>query len=310
MLGIDIGSTAVRVARAQRTAQGVQIAAVAVREIPSGTDLEKLDAPHLAAILEDAATELKTRDRRCVCAIGEPDALLRPASFPAMRFYERERAAKFEAAKYTLHAPAGSIVRIHPAAGNGWVLGIARTEAVTRRSRLLRSAGLRPVAIDHESCALLRAFPSYDAILDVGERRTCLHVRSNSAPRTHVVRAGGADVTSAIQHDIGLDGHAAEKRKRILGTAGAGEAARAQLVTSIVQLLARVPSAHERTVAITGNGARLCGLAEEIANASGFAVELAVPPAIREPFYPLDVASAAAPDWALAAGLALWLEAA
>lgn len=306
MIGIDIGSTGVRAARARAAGRLLQIECVAAREFGSVQDIETMDVAHLAAIVEDAVRELKTRERRCVCAIGEPDAVLRPARFPKMRTAERERAARFEAAKHTA-ASGETVVRIHTAGPGEWALGIARPESVSARARVLRQAGLKPAAIDHESYALLRAFPDFDAVLDVGEERSCLHVRSTGVPLTYLAHVGGADVTAGIERDIGLDRRTAEKRKRILGTAGAGEASRDRLVTELASLLKRLNHAH---VALTGNGSRLCGLAEDLSRIAGAQVEVAVPPSLRDPFYPPDVAAAAAPDWSLACGLALWFAAA
>lgn len=306
MIGIDIGSTGIRAAYARSAPEGTRIHCVAAREFGAIQDVQKMDVEHLAAILEDTVRELKTRERRCVCAIGEPDAVLRPARFPDMRPAERERAARFEAAKYAADTEK-AVVRIHAAAPGHWALGIARPESVTARARVLREAGLRPAAIDHESYALLRAFPDFDAVLDVGEVRSCLHVRTAGVPLTYLAQIGGSEITAGIERDIGIDRRSAEKRKRILGTAGAGEASRERLISELAGLVKRLDRAH---VALTGNGSRLCGLAEDLSRAAAARVEVAVPPSLRDPSYPPDVAAAAAPEWALACGLALWFAAA
>ncbi|HET7813417.1 MAG TPA: pilus assembly protein PilM [Candidatus Baltobacteraceae bacterium] len=307
MIGIDIGSTGVRAAYARPGNSGAQIHCVAAREFGGRQTIETADIAHLAAIVEDTVRELKTRERRCVCAVGEPDAILRAARFPNMRQGERERAARFEAAKHAGDAE-HSVVRIHAAAAGGWTLGIARPESVKTRARVLREAGLRPAAVDHESYAFLRAFPQFDAVLDVGEQRSCLHVRTATVPLTYLAQTGGSQITAGIERDIGLDRRTAEKRKRILGTAGAGESSREHLVAELSTLLRRL--SRPGHVALTGNGARLCGLAEDLNRSCASQVEVAVPPSLRDPYYPPDVAAAAAPEWALACGLALWFTAA
>ncbi|HTA38341.1 MAG TPA: hypothetical protein VK760_04670, partial [Candidatus Acidoferrales bacterium] len=61
-----------------------------------------------------------------------------------------------------------------------------------------------------------------------------------------------------------------------------------------------------RRVAMTGNGARLCGFAAELESATQAIVEVPVSELLQGGPYPDDVVRAAAPDWALAAALASW----
>ncbi|HKE36289.1 MAG TPA: hypothetical protein VKB39_02600, partial [Candidatus Baltobacteraceae bacterium] len=59
-------------------------------------------------------------------------------------------------------------------------------------------------------------------------------------------------------------------------------------------------------LAMTGNGARLPGLAEALEATTGAMVDVPVSDLLRVPAYPDDVARSAAPDWTLAASLAAW----
>lgn len=310
-LGIDIGTTRLRVVEAEATAQGQRIRAVAVREISGGRSSSGAleDPSYVAALIEDALMELGTKQRRCVCAIGEPDALLRPLKFPKMTSLERERAARFEAQRFIEYPVDEAVVRIHPVdrTAGVWTLGIARASAILTRIAALRAAGLRPLAMDHEACALGRVLPGFDAIVDVGHQRTSMHVRTGQTPVTLQAYNGGADVTRAIERELSLDTQTAEKRKRILGTAGAGERARAALTADIASLIqnARATYAISR-VALVGNAARLAGVAADLESATGALCELPVSDALRGRNYPEDVIRSSAPDWTLAAGLTLW----
>ncbi len=60
-LGIDIGSTRIRVAHAIATAGGPQLRAVVVREIPTGAGLSDAacDIHYTGALIEDAVLELE-----------------------------------------------------------------------------------------------------------------------------------------------------------------------------------------------------------------------------------------------------------
>lgn len=310
-LGIDIGTTRVRVVETEPYARRTRVRAVAAREVSSGSSSSGAleDPEYVAALIEDALAELGTRERRCVCAIGEPDALLRTLKFPKMTSLERERSARFEAQRYIEYPAEEAVIRIHPIdpASGAWALGIARSSAIVTRMAALRAAGLKPVAMDHEACALARALPGFDAIVDVGHQRTSLHIITKQTPVTLQAYNGGADVTRAIERELSVDAQTAEKRKRILGTAGAGERARAALTSDVAALIhhARNTQAISR-VALVGNAARLAGIAADLESTTGALCEMPVSDALRGEYYPEDVIRSSAPDWTLAAGLALW----
>jgi type IV pilus assembly protein PilM len=313
-LGIDLGSSRIRVASAiAAQGAGSEIVGVASREAPEGAMREGaiVDADTVAAVIDDLRRELRTPHRRCVLSLPASVAALRIVRFPKMSDSERRSAARFESERI---APWNSkevatVVRAHWVnAREGLVaVGVAREEAVRSRTACVRRAGLSVVGIDHDACALRRAFPFADAVLDVGHRSSTLHAFSHSGPISVTVPAGGHEVTAGICRDLGIESFAAERRKRILGTAGAGETARdafAALVATAVQRV-REKSAVRR-LAMTGNGARLAGLAAAIEAATAAVVDVPVSDLLRGSAYPDDVTRSAAPDWTLAASLCAW----
>ena len=302
-LGVDIGTVRTRIALAERDAAGrPRLVAVATR--PTGDDA--------AAAIAAARSELRTRERRCVLALAAPDALLRRASFPTMGRSERERAARFEAARFIAYPPHEATVRL-AAAGGGYVLGIARSAALERRTAAARRAGLRPIAVDDAAFALARAFPYADAIVDAGASATRLVVPGEPVPAVRHLPIGGAAITAAIVASLGLHEAAAEARKQSIGLAGAGEHARDALVEELTGLLVEQRAASRaeiRTIALAGNGARLAGLGAALERAVAIPVRLAALAADACDGLPADVVRAASPDWGLAYGLALWGDAA
>ena len=308
-LGVDVGATRVRVLEARMTAAGPRVHAVATRNLIPGASSSGgiSDTAHVAAMVRESLEELRTKERRCVCSIGEPDAVIRALSLPRMTAFERLRAARFEAERHVEYSVDQAVVQVHANGSGGWTLGVARSSAVETRTAALRAAGLRPVAMDHESLALLRAFPEFDAVLDVGYQRASLHAGRADSPVTFQVFSGGADVTRGIRSDLDIDDASAEKRKRILGTAGAGERARRLLTADIAALIrsGREAQPIER-IAIVGNSARLNGLAFDLERATEARCETAISHLLRSESYPDDVLRSCAPDWALAGGLALW----
>lgn len=313
-LGVDLGSSRVRIAQSERVNGALRLARMATRDLPDGAvTAEAIAEPELlAAVIEDAYAEVGTRERRCVMSIGAEIAALRIVRFPPMHESERRRAARFEAeriAPWDIGA-VPTVVRAHPVDRGEHVygVGVARAAALAARNACIAASGLRPIAADYDACALQRAFPKYDAVLDVGLRRTALHVFASTGPLTLILPSGGADMTRAIASDLGIEIAAAERRKCLLGSAGAGLAGRDAFVESVRSALAtareRVPGL--RRVAATGNGSRLGALLETIESVCDVRVELPLSESMEGATYPHDVLRACAQDWTLAASLSGW----
>jgi Tfp pilus assembly PilM family ATPase len=299
-LGVDVGAVRTRVALLERDLSGtLRLVAVATR--PTGPD------PGTA--IAAACAELATRERRCVLALGPPDAVVRSAAFPVMRRAERVRAARFEASRFVSYPLHEAAVRVHAGAGERCIVGVARRSALDARVLGAQRARLRPIAVDDTAFALMRAFPYADAIVDVGERATVLVLPHDPLPAVHLFPAGGRTFTDAVVASLGVDDATAEQRKRTVGLAGAGDHARDALVEQLATALIEYRSTartEPRAIALAGNGARLAGFAEALERAVAIPVRLGALPEDVSRALPPDVVRAASPDWALAYGLALW----
>jgi len=311
-IGVDLGTTRVRLVAAETDRAGrTKIAAAVARDLPDGALVENaiVEPDLVATVLEEAFRELGFRQRRCAMSLPCSAAAIRLMRLPGMGWTERKRCARFEAERFSPWdaSEIPSIVRVRALDARARVhaIGIARTDAVAARTVCAKKAGLRLASIDHDACALARAFPYADAVLDVGYLQTTLHAVTPSAVLSEPIPLGGSHVTRAIAIDLAIDGDAAEKRKRILGTAGAGDGAVQDLAAQVGVHVGRLRNLTPiRRVALTGNGARLPGLAEAIAAAAGVVAELQVSDVLRDGAYPNDVVRSAAPDWTLAAALA------
>jgi Tfp pilus assembly PilM family ATPase len=299
-LGVDVGAARTRVALVERDADAT-VRLIAVATAATGTDP--------ARAIANAVAELATRERRCVLALGAPATQLRVVAFPSLSRRERERAARFEAARTIAYPVADAAVRLVPVDATRCVLAIAPQRAIDERAALARAAGLRLVAIDDAALALLRCVRDDTAILDIGAAGSILIVADDPVPRAHVLPVGGATFTEAIARALALDAGAAERRKRTIGPAGAGESTCDGFVAALATALSSARAnarSHVRRLALCGNGSRLIGLAAGIEAVLAMPVEPLDLGAAVSTTIPPDVVRAAAPDWALAYGLALW----
>jgi Tfp pilus assembly PilM family ATPase len=306
-LGIDLGTTRVRVALSELTLERkARLRAIASRDLPDPAWSKGGKALDFAAmILEQLVREMGLRTRTCVTALGSPDTTLRTVQFPKMSWLERRKAARFEIQREAT----GSVVRLHPLDRRAGIFAVASVQpsSVRGHTELLRKAGLRLVGIDHDAFALHRALPEFDAIADVGYETIRLHAFLDKSAVSWSVKSGGNGVTGAIAADLAIDSASAERRKRILGTAGAGAAAFGALVRELGALVDRAIG-HRKLdrLAVVGNGARLPGFSEEVADRTGVSVEFPVSRLLRAGGFAEDVLLAASSDWTLAAALSEW----
>jgi len=300
-LGIDIGQRRVRVALLQREPEGgTKLVAVAARDHES----DALGA------LRAALDELQTSERRCVLALAPPDALLCLADLPAMSPWERVCAARFEAARFIDYPIAEATVSMVRTSTQGrWAIGIVRRAALTESLTAAKGAGLRVLAVDDTAFALRRAQPDAGGIIDIGEDATRLTLFGGTIPYVARIPIGGRHLTEAIAQSLGLDGPAAEARKRRIGFAGAGDVQRDALIAALDEAFADARAGgytDVRRIVLCGNGSRVPGFDVAIERATGHAVHPATLPPNVSDTLPPDVLRAAAPDWAVAYGLSLW----
>jgi Tfp pilus assembly PilM family ATPase len=301
-LGIDAGTSRIRVALTELDASD-KPALVAVATRPAGANLGEAIA--------SAVAELKTRERRCVFGIGEPHAILKLATLPKMTRGERERAARFEAARFISYPIADAIVRVAAIDESIGVcaIGATRKSALNDMLAAAKHARLTVCGVDNVGFALRRAFPTSDAVLDVGHEGSVLHLYGRDLPVAHYYPIGGHTFTQAVAESLGIDADSAERRKVTHGLSGAGDYARDAFVESVASALIDFRSsgvADIGTIALVGNGARLAHFAEAVERATAIPTRLATfDPEISQALPP-DVLRAAAADWGAAYGLSLW----
>lgn len=308
--GIDIGSTRVRIAVTRRGRRGARVEAVAVRELPAGAcDGGAVREPQLiAALVEEMRAELPWSGRACVCAVGAPAATFRAAAFPRMTASERTSAARLDAERRSAHARGDVVIRVRPIAGSDlYGVGVVERSVLMSRVSVLRDAGLRVLAVDHDALALLRCYDDADAVLDIGLDRTALHLRDGSAAASWWTPIGGAAVTAEIARDLSIAEREAEARKRIHGSGASADAAVDALLREVETLVAagrrRLPIAR---LAMVGNASRLRGLRRKLASLTGAVLVNGPGAAIELRNVPEDIARAGMPDWSVAIGLSMW----
>lgn len=307
LLGVDFGATRIRMALSRKMQSGSRLIAVACRET---RDYVADDVLHneeaVAEILRDLTHELGVRRAPVVCALPARACHVSHIPFPSMTALERRTAAEIQARQY--HPECERIaVCLKPADdGRGsYVVGSVSRAAVVSRVNVLRKAHLRPVWIEHEGQALARLYSSADAILDIGGRSSSLHLTREMSIKTTTVDIGSDEITHGIAQDLGLTTRDAERRKRILGSAGSGDRALHGVIRAIRDAIfaARASGGTIQNLAVVGSGSRMAGLREALESSAQLHIGDDLPQALLASEYPIDVLRAARCEWSLCVAL-------
>lgn len=309
-VGVDLGTTRIRVAFAKPFDAGKRIIAISARTLPPGciVDGVVMDPEHVGMILAQALDDVGAAGAEASISVAPPHANVRAVEFPKMSALERERAAYFESVrKLGSQRPLScTLAPIDKRAGR-FVLGAVYADVLSSRLFTLKCAGLPAARVDYEPLVFVRMYDFVDAVIDVGAAKTALYGTQAALPIAIHAPTGGNAVTDGIARDLALGQDVAERRKRLLGTAGAGEVAKTSLARVIANLIeaARSYDMQIERIALVGNGARLVGLSHTIQSAANVCVDERIPMGLLEAPYPDDVLRRARNDWMLCAGLAL-----
>lgn len=318
-IGLDIGSHAVRAAEVKVTGKGATLQRYAQAELPVGAvaDGEVVDATVVAAALKRLWSTGKFSHKRVVVGVSSQRAIVRQADVPAMTDAELRTALKFEAQDLipipvedavldfsTIDANLGTTDPSEPAKMR-ILLAAAQRDMVKSHLSALKAAGLRPVAVDLVSLALLRAIPTTaraipdsgeavspvtEAVIAIGSSLTTVAVRENGMPRfVRVLKAGGDDIADAeAPSGPGAMSGPPSGRPVVGAPAGTLTATRSAVGGPLRHLiddirgsldfyLAQADSDRVDRIVVTGGGALTDGLLAGLQDALRHTVEIANP---------------------------------
>lgn len=332
LLGLDIGTSAVKIVELQRQNQEIslkraQMTAISPEIVVDGAIA---DSAGLASVLS-GMLGAGGRHKRTAAAVSGHSVFVRPIIMPAMSDAELESAIHAEAVQ---HVPFPieevnldyQVLDFREGGQMEVLLVAAKKEKIVNTTEALNRAGLEPAIMDHDPLALANCYeynyqPAPEtaaALLHVGASQTHFNVLRGAIPCfTRDISAGGNQYTDALQKEFSLGFEEAEAVK--LGrTPAASETRRLEVMQTITEMIRRELRkmldffhAENDRIAIgrlylSGGGARVPGLQEMLQQ------ELAVPIEWLDPFRRIRAANAPefglqdnAPRMAVAVGLAL-----
>ena len=311
MIGLDIGSFAVRAAEVSHDGGRPTLQRFAQVTLPPGavSDGEVVDTQVVSAALRRLWSEGGFSSRRVVVGVSSQRVIVRQADVTAMSDMELRSALNFEAQELIPIPVDDAVLDFqvidpllpHPDP-NGppnmrILLAAAQRDMVSRQLAAVRGADLEVVAVDPVSLAMLRAVPAApggyaEAVVSVGGDLTTIAIREDAGARfVRVLNIGGSDLTEALSREMALTTQSAEDlKRRSANGAPVAVAAQAQSALSLRMgglvdevrgsldfFLAQTDAERVSRVILTGGAIQTEGLLSRLEQALGTSVELADP---------------------------------
>ena len=258
-VGLDIGSSTVRLVRLERRRGNVRLSHVAKAALPRGAvvDGDVVDPPAVAGVVGDLWRGAGVRQRDVAVGLASPRITVRQIELPDLPEKELPGAVRLQA-EDQLPIPVDQAVLDHIVVERGGdgdqrrvrvLLVAAEREMVDRRLAAVKAVKLRPVLVDLDVFALLRSLDAstppgdgVELIVDIGAMVTKIAVHRAGHPLfVRMVRNGGDAATRQLEKVLDLPWHEAEAAKlsgsasMALGTELGPEDERARALETAVQ---------------------------------------------------------------------------
>ncbi len=232
-VGIDIGSTTVKVVQLKRTSKGIELEKVGVADVFPGGDksagkenIRNLKINAVRKALESA----KISAKYSISSVSGESIIVRYIQLPEMPEEELKNALKWEAEEYIpfpideVNIDSVILGKAGDTSGKVNILLVsAKKDLVNDHVDIIKSVGLIPSIVDVDSFAFLNAFeynyqPGSDeiiALLNIGAEITSINIYVNGTSRfSRDINIAGDALSNAIQSKIGVDFLKAEAIKR------------------------------------------------------------------------------------------------
>ncbi|GGI07361.1 type IV pilus assembly protein PilM [Egicoccus halophilus] len=302
-VGVDIGTRTVTVAEVASSRSGPRITNFGGIELSPGwvVDGEVHEPDAVANALRDLVAATKVRTRKVWLGVANSRVVVRQLDLPAMPLEDLRASIRYQVQEHipipVEHAELDVHVLAEEVTEDGErrqrvLIAAAHRDMVNRHVEAVQRAGLRAVGVDLNPFAMLRAIGNHspyqqagEVLVDVGGGVTDVVVQHGGTPLfVRILTSGGDEVTDAIAMELGIDHTEAERLKRTSDPTADGRLAALvarhverlseEIRSSIDYYLAQPGAAPLAGVALTGGGANLPGLSDQLAESLRLPVEL------------------------------------
>jgi len=240
--GLDISDLSLKIIRLEKAGEGLRLSSFGETRIPPGIieGGEVKKAENLAEIIKKSLKQVegkRIKTKYVVSSLPEEKSFLDILQIPIMKEEEIENAVRFEAENHIplkLDEVYFDFEKIQPVSKQKKyqeiLIAATPKDIVDPYFKALEQAGLRPLALEIESLAIVRALIKKDAltgpllIIDFGETRTSFIIFSGKSLRfTSTIPISSQYLTESISKSLKVSPKKAEKLKRDEGLEGEKE---------------------------------------------------------------------------------------
>lgn len=309
-LGLDIGSSSVKLVQLKESKKGIQLAHFAMAPLPTETivDGALMNSSAVVSAIEELVASQKLKNKEVAVSISGHSVIIRKISLPAMTKEELDDSIKWEAEQYIPFDVNDvyldyQILQLRPEQGQMDVLLVAaKKEIVDEYTGVVKEAGLIPVVVDIDCFTIQNAFevsygfPPGEAIvlIDIGASTISINVISNGITTfTRDITMGGQQFTEEIQKQLNVSYDEAEAYKlggergvdadsvipqeveRVMSQVS--ESITGEIHRSLDFYLATASEGRLSRIYLSGGASKVPSLARSIENRVGVAVEILDP---------------------------------
>ncbi len=315
LLGLDIGSSAIKVAQVKEVKgkyilEKFGVKALEPEVIVDGT---VMDESRVVTAIRDLLEETDIKMSKVAISISGHSVIVKKISLPPMPDDELEAQVKLAAEQYIpfdinevnfdFHILSSTDQSEDGEPQMSLLLVAAKKDKVNELTDLVRAAGLTPVIMDVDAFAIENMYSvnhedSLDdvvALVNIGASVMNVNIlKSGTSVFTRDIPIGGNRYTEAIQRELGLSYEEAEAAKKgtqqgghdgeSLATVidGVNAEVAAEIARTVDYFRTTGPDAEIRKIVLCGGGCKVTGLAQQLSDRMGSQVEFV------NPFYQLD----------------------
>jgi type IV pilus assembly protein PilM len=225
VLGLDIGSSAVRIVQLRKDEAGYVVTAASISDITNGTETnQKQKEINIVRAINECLQSTGVQTRFAVCGVCGPEVAVRYFKFPSLPPEEAQGAILLEAAQVCPFNIDDSAVdyQLVPDGENSMcgILVAATNKLIEKKRQLAKEASLDCVLMDVDGLALLNCFSEYEkaeagrttAILNIGNTYTTLAIMgANALPFIRDIVYAGGTIVGEIAAEKGVSTEAVKK---------------------------------------------------------------------------------------------------
>jgi len=215
VLGLDIGSSAVKIVALRKDDAGYSVTGAGITHIAAGEENDDQQEANTVKAIRDCFLKARVRRKLAVCGVSGTEVAVRDFEFSSLSAEEIGAAVSLEASQVCPFSAADSAVDYHlMASGNDKTRGVlvaATNSLIANKMHLTKEARLKCTLMDVDGLALLNCFNGLTAegqepqsgrtiaILNVGGSHTTLAVMDNEGwPFIRDMTCAGNDIVRQI----------------------------------------------------------------------------------------------------------------